>query len=132
MNRSRRVPPVTLWLAVATFSVALAPRRGNALEFLIESHTLGDAYQLVTSGNELLNRWQVHQLLGLSMWESPDEDGQRNWSFTSLFRFDVDFGLSERERRDVPTLDRSLPSIQFAHVDGRDLLGGALDIRIGR
>jgi hypothetical protein len=104
----------------------------RAIEYLVESRTLGDAYQLVTSGNTLLNRWQVHQLLGLSLWESPDEDGRQHWSFTSLFRFDIDFGITEEELRDVPTLNRSLPSIQYAWVDGKELLGGAVDLRIGR
>lgn len=111
--------------------VAMAPS-ARSVEFRIESQTLGDAYQLVTSGNELLNRWQVHQLLGLSLWETADEKGMQHWSFTSLFRFDIDFGVTDAELRDVPSLNRSLPSIQYAWVDGRELLGGTLDLRIGR
>lgn len=110
----------------------IAPKQAHAIEFLVESHTLGDAYQLVTSGNRLLNRWQVHQMLGLSLWETPDEDGIQHWSFTSLFRFDVDFGVTDEELRDVPTLNRSLPSIQYAYAEGKGLLGGALDVRVGR
>jgi hypothetical protein len=118
--------------AASSLPLAAAPSDARAVEFLIESQTLGDAYQLVTSGNALLNRWQVHQLLGLSLWETADEKGLQHWSFTSLFRFDIDFGLTDAELRDVPSLNRSLPSIQYAWVDGKELLGGTLDLRIGR
>ena len=99
--------------AAALASCALAPRLVRAAEYIVESATLGDAYQLVTSGQQLLNRWQLNQLLGLSIWETADPDGgQQHWSFSSLFRFDLDLGLTEAELAEIPTLDRSRPSIQ--------------------
>jgi len=107
-----------------------APQAG-AIEFRVEAQTLGDAYQLVTSGNEVLNRNRLHQYLGLSLYDI-EGSGESRWSFTSLFRFDVDFGLADDEIERVPTSDRSQLSIQYAWLEGHDLLGGLLDVRVGR
>lgn len=109
---------------------AAAPPAG-AIEFRIESQTIGDAYQLVTSANEILNRNRLHQYLGLSAFDI-EGSGESRWSFTSLLRFDADFGLADDELERVPTEQRSQLSIQYAYLDGRDLLGGLLDVRLGR
>ncbi len=118
-------------VALVTAGFVVLPS-AQAAEFIIESQTLGDAYQLVTSGNQLLNRWQMNQLLGLSIWESAEEGQPQHWSFSSLFRFDLDLGLTDAEIAEVPSFDRSRPSIQYAYADGRALLGGTTDVRIGR
>ncbi len=103
----------------------------SAIEFRVEAQTRGDAYQLVTSGNEVLNRTQLSQYLGLSMFDI-EGSGESHWSFTSLFRFDVDAGLSADELERVPTMERTQLSIQYAWLEGRDLFGGLLDVRVGR
>jgi len=110
-------------------AISAAPAR--AIEFRVESQTRGDAYQLVTSDDQLLNRNRLHQYLGLSLFDI-EGSGQSHWSFTSLFRFDVDFGLSEDELERVPTMDRSQLSIQYAWLEGRELLGGLVDLKLGR
>jgi len=109
---------------------ATAPEAA-AIEFRIEAQTRGDAYQLVTSGNEVLNRNRLHQYLGLSLYDI-EGSGESRWSFTSMFRFDVDFGLSDAEIERVPTAGRSQMSIQYASLEGHDLLGGLLEVRLGR
>ncbi len=123
--RSRGLP-----LAVAAAAATLSGRAA-AVEFRVEAQTRGDAYQLVTSGNEVLNRTQLSQYLGLSLFDI-EGSGESHWSFTSLFRFDVDAGLSDDEIERVPTMERTHLSIQYAWLEGRDLLGGLLDLRVGR
>ncbi len=61
-------------LAGIVAGLLIAPSAG-AIEFRVESQTLGDAYQLVTSGNEVLNRNRLHQLLGLSLYDLDRERG---------------------------------------------------------
>jgi hypothetical protein len=117
-------------MAVMALSCGVAPGAG-AVEFRVESSTIGDAYQLVTSGNEVLNRNRLHQYLGLSLFDI-EGSGESRWSFTSLFRFDVDFGLSDEELERVPTQKRSQLSIQYAWLEGRDLLGGLIELKVGR
>lgn len=107
------------------------PTSARPVEFLIESQTVGDAYQLVTSGNEVLNRNRLHQFLGLSLYDI-EGSGENHWSFTSLFRFNVDFGLTERELDEVVGLERTKLSLQYATLQGRDLLGGLVDLKLGR
>lgn len=123
-------PTYALTIALALWA-AIAGGRARAVEFRVESTTRGDAYQLVTSDDEVLNRNRLHQYLGLSLFDI-EGSGESRWSFTSLFRFDVDFGLTEDELERVPTLDRSQLSIQYAWLEGRELLGGLVDLRVGR
>lgn len=117
-------------LAIAMMLWGMTPEAA-AIEFRIESSTIGDAYQLVTSDNEVLNRNRLHQYLGLSLFDI-EGSGESHWAFTSLLRFDADFGLSDDEIERVPTQKRSQMSIQYAWIEGRDLLGGLLDLRLGR
>lgn len=117
-------------LAGIVAALLIAPSAG-AIEFRVESQTLGDAYQLVTSGNEVLNRNRLHQLLGLSLYDL-EGSGENLWSFTSLFRFGVDFGLTEQELDEVVGLERTKLSIQYAMLQGQGLLGGLVDIKLGR
>lgn len=101
-----------------------------AVQFRVHSQTVGDAYQLVTSGNTLINRRRIHQYLG---FEAHDllGDGGYQVNATTLFRFDTDFGLTDRLLDEVPTLRREQLSIQYAWVDARNI-GGFLDVRLGR
>lgn len=126
---ARRVASAAIWFIMG--SGVLAAPRARAVEFRIESHTLGDAYQLVTSGNEVLNRNRLHQLLGLSMYDI-EGTGENLWSFQSLFRFNVDFGLTERELDEVVGLERTKLSIQYAMLQGEGLFGGLIDVKLGR
>lgn len=117
--------------AVAAIMCGMGAPGAAAIEFRVESSTIGDAYQLVTSGNEVLNRNRLHQYLGLSLFDI-EGSGESRWSFTSLFRLDVDFGLSDDELERVPTQERSQLSIQYAWIEGRDLFGGLLELKLGR
>ncbi len=117
--------------STASIVTALAATSAQAIEFKIESQTSGDAYQLVTTGNEILNRNRLHQYLGLSMYDI-EGSGENHWSFTSLFRFGIDFGLTDKELEEVPGLEQSKLSIQYGYLEGRDLLGGLIDLKLGR
>lgn len=134
---------VSLALALAIITIgphALAQDAGTALaeeaakkgriSFHVQSQTVGDAYQLVTSDNELLNRRRLHQYVGLSAYDLL-QDGEGQVSLVTLFRFDADFGLTEDELDSVQGLRRDRLSIQAAYVEGRDLFG-MLDVRFGR
>ncbi len=111
-----------------------ASTASHAVEFRIESETLSDVYQLVTSGNDILTRNRLHQYLGLSLYDLAG-DGEQRWSTTTLMRFDGEFGLSQAtlERIDgVPAIERARVSIQYAYVEAKDLLGGTFGFRLGR
>jgi hypothetical protein len=123
-------------LAIASLAVPALlalTTSAHAIEFKIEAQTVGDAYQLVTSDNAILNRNRLHQYLGLSAFDT-NEDGQTHWSFTSLLRFDADFGLTQAEQDRITGagVDTAQLSLQYAWLDGRELLGGLLDLRLGR
>jgi len=117
----------TLVLALLAF---LGAPDALAVEYRVHAQTVGDAYQLVTSGNTLLNRRRLHQYLGFGAYDLLG-DGERKLNVTTLFRFDADFGMTQDELDRVPNLHRERVSIQYAYVDGRKL-GGILDFRLGR
>jgi len=119
-----------LSLALATTASVVDTPRASAYEFLVQSQTVGDAYQLVTSDNEVLNRRRVHQYLGLSVSDLTG-DGTQKLSVQTLFRFDGDFGLSDAVVRNTE-LRRDKLSIQSAYVEGKDLLNGWLAFKVGR
>jgi hypothetical protein len=120
---------LSTWLAASALISVVAPAR--AIEFRIESQTSGDAYQLVTSGNEVLNRNRLHQYLGLSMYDI-EGGGTNHWSFASLFRFGIDLGLTDKELAEVPGLEQSKLSFQYGYLEGRGLFDGLLDLKLGR
>lgn len=109
---------------------SVAPRRARAADFRVTSQTIGDAYQLVTSDSELLNRRRLHQYVGFGAYHllDPEDD---TLSISALFRFDADFGLSDREREDVKNLRRDQLSIPYVFIRAKDL-GGFLDVTLGR
>jgi len=120
----------TVMSSVLALCGALAPRPAAAISYRVQSETIGDAYQLVTSANTLLNRRRIHQYLGL---EASDllSDGSYSLNAAALFRFDADFGLTDENLADVYGLARQQLSIQYAWVDGRKI-GGFFDFRLGR
>ena len=100
------------------------------MRFHVSSETIGDAYQLVRSDNELLNRRRLHQYLGVGAYNLlEDEDHQI--SFVTLMRFDTDLGITDEELDNVEGLKRDQLSIQTFYLDAQDLWG-AVDLRLGR
>jgi hypothetical protein len=124
-----------VWAAEANGAGASAPSNGpssdeHRMRFHVMSETIGDAYQLVRSNNELLNRRRLHQYLGLGA-HNILEDEEHQVSFVSLMRFDTDLGMTQDELDDVNGLKRDQLSIQTFYLDARDLWG-AVDLRLGR
>lgn len=109
---------------------ALTPAPAAAADFRVYSLTVGDAYQLVTSGNEVLNRRRLHQYVGFGAYHllDPEDD---TLSISALFRFDADFGLSDREREDVKNLRKDQLSIPYVFIQAKDV-AGFLDVTLGR
>lgn len=103
----------------------------GAVEFHIQSETIGDAYQLLTSDNEVLNRHRLHQYVGFAAYDLLG-DGEHQLSVSTLLRFDADFGIKRSELDQVETLKREQLSIQYAVVEGRGLFNGWLDFQVGR
>ena len=100
----------------------------EAVQFQVRSETQGDAYQLVTSDNELLNRRRLHHYLGLSAYDLTG-DGTNAVRVNTLIRFDGDFGITDEE--DVGLFRQHQLSVQTAVVEARDL-GGFFDFDLGR
>ncbi len=119
----------TAWLG-ALLTTLLVASPAAAVEFHIQSETIGDAYQLVTSSGQLLNRNRIHEQLGFGAYDLLG-DQSYSLSIVTRFRFDADLGITREELDEVATLRREQLSIQAAYVEGRDLFG-MLDFKLGR
>lgn len=119
-------------LACAVAWVASAPPV-SAVQFRVRSETIGDAYQIVRADQGLINRRRLHQYLGLDAFDLTGH-GDARLNLVTLFRFDADFGLEDRDLDGVDGmrgLQRNQLSIQAAYVEGREI-GGFLNFRLGR
>jgi hypothetical protein len=113
------------------FELVFATSAAHAVAYRIQSETTGDSYQLVTSDNELIHRYRLHQYLGFGAHDLLS-DGQYQLSISTLFRFDADFGMDEDEDpAQLDTLGQERLSIQMAVLEGRNLFG-MLDFKLGR
>lgn len=121
----------TLAAAVIIGGGLLPSAPAGAIQFHVEAETVGDAYQLVRSNDELLNRRRLHQYLGFGAYDLTGS-GDNALSLRTLFRFDADFGLTDEDVDAVRTLRREQLTIQAATLDGRGLAGGMLDFSLGR
>ena len=54
----------TLWFAALAIPLICVTSIAHGVAYRIQSETTGDAYQLVTSDNELIHRYRLHQYLG--------------------------------------------------------------------
>ena len=103
---------------LGVFSCALAAAPAWAYDFEIESHSVGQGYQLrwfrPRDGDVLLNRRRFTQSLRLSIWDmlepepdpgKPDEKKYAPFElyFTSSLRFDHDFGSFTQGEVTFPT-----------------------------
>lgn len=117
---------------VTVFCTILAIRLPNAtaVEALVRSQTIGDAYaHLRTDGTEVPRR-RIHQLLGLDLFDLAG-DGSNSLFFVSSFRFSGDFGVEQRDLDAGPQLDRQDIAILYAYLEARNI-AGFLDISAGR
>jgi len=129
-TRTRPWARAALFGAVALCVAVASPPPAHAVHYRIQAETVGDAYQLVTSSNLLLNRRRLHQYLGFQAMDLLS-DGEYQLNAAALFRFDADFGITDDELEDVYGLRRQQLSLQYAWVDGREI-GGFVDFRLGR
>jgi hypothetical protein len=118
-----------LWGVLAATCLTAAGD-AHAVSFRVQAETVGDAYQLVTSSNLLLNRRRLHQYLGLQASDLLS-DGEYALNAAVMFRFDADFGLTDEDTEGVTPSRRQRLSVQYAWVDGRDV-AGFIDLRLGR
>ncbi|MCB9728556.1 MAG: hypothetical protein H6744_18705 [Deltaproteobacteria bacterium] len=102
----------------------------HAAQFRVRSETIGDAYQLVRSDQQRLNRRRLHQYLGLDAYDLTGH-GDARLNLVTLMRFDADFGLDDEDFEGILGYRNNQLSIQAAYLEGRDL-GGVLDFRLGR
>ncbi|MFT7582250.1 MAG: hypothetical protein ACI9MR_003932 [Myxococcota bacterium] len=117
-------------MALAYTFVILPSSGAQAADFRVFSQTVGDAYQLVDSNRDVLNRRRLHQYLGLGAYDLLS-DGETHLTANLMLRFDADFGVSQRELDDVQSLQREQLSLQYGYVEGHNL-AGFLDVRLGR
>ncbi len=117
-------------LLAATMVLLAGPPSVRAAHFRVESETIGDAYQLVTSDDELVNRRRLHQYLGFGAYDLTG-DGSNALSVVTLMRFDADLGLTDEDVARVDVFREHQLSIQTAYVRGQGLFG-RLDFKLGR
>jgi len=106
----------------------------EAVQFRVSSQTLGDAYQLVTVDEDLLNRRRLHQYLRLGAYDLMS-DGSYSLNVHTLMRFDTDLGVTRQELDRVVGAQPASLSVQSAFIDGRRLLGASefnLNFKAGR
>ena len=131
---------VFAFIAVAAMLCLAAPAR--AYDFQIDAETIGQAYQLRSADDALVNRRRITQYLGLSVFNlGPHDDLGRplpnnQFYLTASMRFDADMGdfpsLTELTGR---TPERELfpekLDLLYAYVGGRNI-AGAIDFELGR
>ncbi len=102
----------------------------QAVDVHVSSQTVGQGYQLITAGGDVLKRSRLNQFLGLSVLDFMG-DNTNSMSFVSSFRFDSDFGITESEQDAIPQLTNNNLSVMYLYLDFQDL-GGMIDLRVGR
>ncbi|MFT7624763.1 MAG: hypothetical protein ACI9WU_003953 [Myxococcota bacterium] len=117
------------FLAFLACTALLVPSAG-AVDVHVSSRTVGQGYQLITSGGDVLKRSRLNQFLGLDVLDLKG-DNTNSMSFVSSFRFDGDFGMTDAELEAIAQLQNNQLSIMYAYFDMRDL-GGSIDLRLGR
>ncbi|MBM4360125.1 MAG: hypothetical protein FJ096_18620, partial [Deltaproteobacteria bacterium] len=130
-----------LMAAVATSTLA-SP--AAAVDWEVTGDVTGQGYEIVSPwGDVVLGRRRVTSTLGLASYDLFGGDRlpfKPTYSVQMRMRVDADFGVRNGETGYDPT-QRSLfaPGLQvapvdmmFGYVEGRNLLGGALDFRVGR
>jgi hypothetical protein len=110
-------------------SLGVAPA-ASAVTFNVSADTIGHGYQLVTSADQLLNRFRLSQYLGLGMHDLLS-DGQYKLGITTLVRFDGTMGVSQVEQDRVAGLVPYRFSIQQAYLYGREL-ADVVGFQVGR
>ena len=120
-------------VAIAAVCLGLSTA-SHAVQFRVTSQTLGDAYQLVTVDDELLNRRRLHQYLRLGAYDLTN-DGSYSLNVHTLMRFDTDLGVTRQELDRVVGAQQHVLSVQAAFIEGRRMLGRSelnLDFKAGR
>jgi hypothetical protein len=128
--------------ALALAILLVVPAQARAYDFQIDAETIGQAYQLRTADDALVNRRRITQYLGLHVFNlGPHDDLGRplpnnQFYLTASLRFDADMGdfpsLTELTGR---TPERELLSekldLLYAYFGGRNVFG-FIDFELGR
>jgi hypothetical protein len=133
---------VTALLAAVGLTSLASP--AAAVDWEVTGDVTAQGYEVVSPwGDVVLGRRRVMSTLGLASYNLQGGDTlpfKPTYSVQMRMRVDADFGIREGETEYAPA-DRSLfaPGLQVAPVDmmfgfveGRNLLGGALDFKVGR
>jgi hypothetical protein len=91
-------------------------------------------------GSPEIRRERYLQTLGLGVYDLQGSPNPRHarWSFVSRVRFDADLGLEAAEHDPsavgsyVPGLDSRPLDLMFGYLEGRNLAGGRLGLKVGR
>lgn len=115
------------WLILGSLALA---GQARAVDAQITSETIGQGYQLITATGEVLKRSRIHEMLGANVYDILG-DGTNSLFVVSQFRFATDFGFSDTETTNIPTIKNNNFSVLYLYVEARNL-AGFLDIRAGR
>lgn len=115
-------------LIVVALTLLLAPAAG-AVDWHINSQTIGQGYQLITSSGDVLKRSRLNQFLGLDVLDLGGDKTNRFSIVTSL-RFDSDFGITGVEAKNIEQLKNNNLSIMYLYFQMQNVSG--FDLRVGR
>lgn len=136
--------PRPLLSIVAALGVTATTGVASAIDWEVTGDVTSQGYEVVSPwGDVVLGRRRLISTLGLASYNLQGGDYQpfkANYSVQLRMRVDADFGTRDGETGyDPANRSRFAPGWQVAPVDvmygfveGRNLLGGALDFRVGR
>lgn len=125
-------------------AVVLAAPSATALDWEVTGDVTAQGYEIVSPwGDVVLGRRRLMSTLGVAAYNLQG-DGYRpfapNYSVQVRMRVDADFGMQDGETayaaadrgRFVPGLQVAPVDVMVGYIEGRHLLGGALDFKVGR
>jgi hypothetical protein len=129
---------------LAGASVFLLQAPALAVDWEVTGDVAAQGYEIVSPwGDVVLGRRRLMSTLGLAAYNLQGDSLHPfgpSYSVQVRMRVDADFGLQDGETsytatdraRFVPGLQVAPVDVMMGYVEGRNLLGGALDFRVGR
>jgi hypothetical protein len=100
------------------------------INFRVQSETIGQGYQIITLNGDIIKRHRLNQFLSLNAFDMTG-DGSNRISFSSSFRLDSDFGISDRDMDRVDQLRNHDMALMFGYINV-NRWANMIDLRLGR
>ena len=99
-------------------------------DFRVQSETIGQGYQIITLNGDIIKRHRLNQFLSLNAYDLTN-DGSNLLSFSSSFRLDSDFGITDTDTDRVDQLRNHNMALMFGYINV-NRWADMIDLRLGR